>query len=288
MERGLGGVSANLWLVANAASGSNSDESLRAVHAALVDAGAAPARVIVNPALWPGRAALEQAGVTELAVFGGDGTVGSVATRLEGWGGTLLVLPGGTANLLARALHGERDAPAIAANFQRLDRARRPCIRSQRPGGEQLVALVEVLAGPGATWSDVREGLREGAVSEVAGAAVAAIRQSTTGPMVALVDPPLGRADGYSGIRLEVATGGLTVEGYGAETVGDYLKQGIALLRRNFREGPHDELGRHRAVLCRSLEDAPIPLMVDGERREGGAEQRFSLAEFALDLFVTR
>lgn len=271
-----------LWLVANRASGSNSDEAVRAVCAALSAAGRAPGRVSDVGDGLPDRAALEAGGVGVLAVFAGDGTVNALATRIEGWGGRLLVLPGGTANLLARALHGEREAPEIAAGLGQLAVTRRSCIR-----GEGLTALVEVLAGPGATWSDVREGLREGGVGEVAGAAVMAIKQSTTGPMVALVEPPLGRADGYAGIRLEVAEAGMDVAGYGAETVGDYLKQGLALLRRNFREGPHDALGLHRTVRCRSLDRAPMPLMIDGERREGGADLRFSLADFALDLFVT-
>jgi hypothetical protein len=118
--------------------------------------------------------------------------------------------------------------------------------------------------------------------------AMAAIRQSTTGPMVALVDPPLGRAEGYAGVRLDASGGAMEVEGYGADTVGDYLRQGLALVRRNFREGPHDDLGHYDAVLCRSLGKEPLPLMIDGERRDGGPEERFSLAPFALDLLALR
>jgi hypothetical protein len=104
--------------------------------------------------------------------------------------------------------------------------------------------------------------------------------------MVVLDDPQLGKPDGYAGIRLDIAEGAMLVEGYGADTVGDYLRQGLALLRRNFREGPHDELGGHETVTCRSLGDASLPLMFDGERREGAAVERFSLAPFALDLLA--
>lgn len=269
------------WLIVNGASGSNSDEAVRALCDTFSQAGQPVARVIDVREGMPHPADLDAAGVRLAGVFAGDGTVNAVATSLEGWGGSLLILPGGTANLLARSLHGEADAPTIAAGLSRLRKTRRPCIRSS-----QGTALVEVLAGPGATWSDVREEMREGVVGTIAEKAVDAIRQSTTGPMVVLDDPLLGKPDGYAGIRLDIAEGAMLVEGYGADTVGDYLRQGLALLRRNFREGPHDELGGHETVTCRSLGDAPLPLMFDGERREGAAVERFSLAPFALDLLA--
>ena len=271
--------SAPLWLVTNPASGSNSPAATRGVSAALAAAGCPPARVIDAAAGLPDRAALEAAGVGVLAVFTGDGTINAVAAALEGWGGALLPLPGGTANLLARALHGDDPADTIAARLPRLVPTRRTCVRTRHGP-----ALAEVLAGPGATWSDVREGLRDGAVADIAGAAVSAIRQSTVGPMVALDDPPLGKAEGYAGIRLAPGPRGLIVAGYGAESIGDYLAQGLALLRRNFREGPHEPLGEHARITCRSREAVPIPLMIDGERRDGSATERFSLAPFALDL----
>lgn len=271
-----------LWLLVNAASGSNSDEAIRAVVAGLAAAGQPVGRTLDAQAGLPDRAMLDQAGVATLAVFTGDGTIHAVANALEGWGGALLPLPGGTANLLARDLHGDATAEVIAAAFPRLRRVRRTCVRTSHGA-----ALAEVLAGPGATWSDVREGLRDGAVGEVAGAAIEAIRQSTAGPMVALADPAMGRPEGYAGVRLAPRAAGMTVDGYGPEGLGDLLAQGLALLRRNFREGPHEELGRHAQVTCRSLAGEPIPLMIDGERRDGKAEERFSLDPFALDLLST-
>ena len=71
-----------LWLVANRASGSNSDEAVRAVCAALSAAGRAPARVSDMGEGLPDRAALEAGGVGVLAVFAGDGTVNALATRI--------------------------------------------------------------------------------------------------------------------------------------------------------------------------------------------------------------
>jgi hypothetical protein len=266
-----------LWLVANAASGSNSQDAVREVIAALAEGGRPVDKVVDASEGLPGPADLGAAGT--VAVFAGDGTVNALATGLEGWDGALLVLPGGTANLLARAIQGERGAGEIAAGLSRMTPRRRNCIRCAHG-----TALVEALAGPGATWSDVREELRGGALGRVANAAIEAIRQSTAGPMVALTEPAIGRAEGYVGLRLDVSGEAMVVEGFGAETAADYVAHGLALLRRNFREGPHDALGEHLAVRCRSLGDGPIPLMIDGERRDGGPDERFSLAPFALDL----
>ncbi len=274
-------MNGTVWLVVNEASGSWSASAVESVRAAFAACGRPVVRQFDARKGVPSSAALVAAGNPVVAVFGGDGTVNTVAAALEGWDGALLVLPGGTANLLARALHGTRPAHEIAADLPRLRRTRRNAIRWS--GG---TALAEVLAGPGAAWSDVREGLREGAVTPVAEKTVAAIRQSTTGPMVALVDPPLGRPGGYAGVRLEPAGSVMRVDGYGADKFGDYVRHGMALLRRNFREGPHEELGAHQQVACRSLGDGPLALMIDGERRDGAREERFSLAPFALDLLA--
>lgn len=104
--------------------------------------------------------------------------------------------------------------------------------------------------------------------------------------MLELREPPVGRDGGYAGIRLTPADGRIEVAGYGAETFGDYLLQGLALLKRDYRQGPHDELGGYREVLCRSSDGKPIELMIDGERRTGSSEERFSLAELAVDLLA--
>lgn len=271
-----------LWLVANGASGSNDDAALDRLIDHLAAVGGRPARVIDCQAEdLPDRAALERHDVATLAIFTGDGTANAAIGRIEGWAGAVLLLPGGTANLLAGALHGERTAEQIVADYGAgvLRPVARNCIRSS-----QGIAMVEVLAGPGAIWSEVREGMRDGAIGETASRAVEAVKQSATGPMVIIADPALGRDTGYPGVRLAPEPDGMTVDGYGADNAGDYLRHGIALLKRDFREGPHEELGAHRQVLCRSADGSPIALMIDGERRTGSGEERFSLAPLRVRL----
>lgn len=274
------------WLVANGASGSNAEGSLATLEAALAAAGFPPAKVIdLQADDCPTRDGVETGGVGLLVVFTGDGSANAIINGLEGWDGEVLLLPGGTANLLARDLHGDADAETIVAALGagRLSAPPRHVIRCG-----QGAALIEVLAGPGATWSDVREGLREGDIGAVAETTLEAAKQSTAGPMVHVVEPALGREEGYSGVRMSPVGDRMTVDGYGANNVADYVRQGIALLRRDFREGPHDELGLHAEVLCETIDGSPIELMIDGERMTGASQERFSLAPLGVKLLSMR
>lgn len=272
-----------LWLLVNTSSGSNSAEATEAVSQGLAKAGATPARVLdIKQDGVPDRALLDSASVDVLAVFAGDGTVNAALTSLAGWGGKVLVLPGGTMNLMAKALHGDRPADEIAAGIATMAVVSRNCVRCSSG-----IATIELLAGPGATWSDVREEMREGAISEVAERGVEAVRQSTAGAMVHLVEPQAGHDEGYAGVRFEPVGDAMTVDGYGVRGITDYVMQGIALLRRDFREGPHDELGQFREVTCETIDGSPIELMIDGERATGSARETFSLAPLEVNLLAS-
>ena len=85
-----------LWLVNNAASGSNSDAALTALEACCGEHGFRVAHRTVFPAQdLPTPAMLDAAGIDLVAVFSGDGTINSLLTALAGWGGAVLVLEGG-------------------------------------------------------------------------------------------------------------------------------------------------------------------------------------------------
>lgn len=273
-----------LWLVTNSASGSNTDAAVDELAASLRAAGYGAERTICFPRDdLPTAAELDAAGVQTLAVFTGDGTINAAATGLEGWGGAILVLPGGTQNLLSKALHGDVPAEAITGSLAagKFRRIRRRAIRTSQGTG-----LVEVLAGPGAMWADVREGLRDfdiGAIAETFGNA---LRETREGPGVRLVEPVGGKADGYRAIRLAPAAETMEADGYDFEDFADLAAQGFAILvKRDFRQGPHDELGHFGEVLIAS--ESPVALMIDGERREGGSEERLVCDEFAVDFIAT-
>ena len=270
------------WLVINSASGSYSEEAVAALEEAFATAGHPLTQVVTIPDHEaPDRAVLETAGVDLLAIYTGDGTVNGVVTGLYGWGGKVLVLPGGTQNLLAKSLHGDAAAEDIVAALGccELVGMSRQFVRTSQGDG-----LCEVLAGPGARWSDVREAMREGDIGGMATTLGEAIGESTGGASVSIVEPALGKPEGYPAVRIFPDQGALGIEGYGADTLAEYAQQGLALLRRDFREGPHDELGRHASIVCRS--EQPIELMIDGERMTGGPEERFELRECPIEFLA--
>lgn len=273
-----------LWLVTNAASGSNSDASVNDLAASLAAAGCTPARIIRFPDdELPDRADLEAAGVATLAIFTGDGTANSAASRLEGWDGAILIFPGGTQNLLSKALHGDVTTEAItgslASGAHRL--VRRRVVRTSQGAG-----LVEVLVGPGALWADVREGLRDFNIGAIADTFGNAMRETREGPGVVLADPETGKPDGYRAIRFVPGNGRMEADGYDFTDLADLAAQGFAMLvKRDFRQGPHDHLGSFDKAICRS--EAPIALMIDGERSQGSFEEHFACEEFAVDFIAT-
>ncbi len=267
------------WLLVNRASGSNDPARVAALEEALAAARHPAARIVSIPDdELPTIAELDAAGVGILTIFTGDGTVNAAVGKLAGWEGRVLVLPGGTQNLFAKACHGELSEVEIVERLGAGELAElRPSLIRTAHGD----ALCEVLAGPGAHWSDVREAMRELDIGALASTMSTAIEQSAGGPQVKVVDPERGKPEGYPAVRIHLGQGAsgncLVIDGYGAESLGDYAMQGLALLKRDFREGPHDELGAAQAVTCRSAE--PIELMIDGERVTGSCEERFEVEQ---------
>ncbi len=104
----------------------------------------------------PDARALDAANVDVVAVAAGDGTINATAAALDSWGGALLVLPGGTMNLLAKALHGDAVPTAIiAAVADPVATRTLPTVDA----GEHR-AIVGAIVGPGASWVHSREAVR--------------------------------------------------------------------------------------------------------------------------------
>jgi len=275
-----------VWLVVNAASGSNDDGSLETLKDSFAKAGLSLVRISHFPDDdLPARAELDEAGVGLVAVFTGDGTVNALITSLYGWRGAILVLPGGTMNLLYHRLHGDAglDDVLAAVVAGKAFRCRPGVVRCDAGDG-----FAGVMAGPGTAWNEVREAMRDADIAGIASGAARALGQSVGAPMVACVDPALGQAEGYPLLVLTPRSDGFAIDAYHAETLGDYLSQGLALLKRDFREGPSDRLGHVVELTTRSVTAEPTGLLIDGEPFDTGPTVRFVLASCEVDLLATR
>lgn len=276
---------AHAWLLANPSSGSNSPAALEEVQACLAANDIAVGRLIAFPDQpLPQRAELDRAGVSLLVVYTGDGTLNSALTELRGWSGAVLVLPGGTKNLLSKRLHGDYSAAEIVSLVAAGGGARR---RVKLIASECGDAYAGLLAGPGTNWGSVREAMREGDIAGIASGTAEALTKSTNETMVRTTSPPLGNRDGYPLIDLTPGEHGIQINGYSASTPGELAQQGWALLRREFRDGPHDRLGIVEEVTLENIDGSPVEVLLDGESREAGARPTFRVALSEVDLLAT-
>ncbi|WBY16921.1 acylglycerol kinase family protein [Erythrobacteraceae bacterium WH01K] len=272
------------WLILNCKSGSHTQGLERELQSLLAEAGSPVSRTFdCSSEELPEIARLDAARVGRLVVHGGDGTLNSVIRSLDGWDGEVLPLPGGTANLLCNRLFDDVETPAIIAALGRgaLGPVALDCIK-----GRDWIALSEILGGPGALWADVREEMRDWDVADTITKSMEAITTSRDGPLVRAfaAGREIGRERGYAGVRLSPGNEGMTVQAYRIESLSEFVAQGAAILGHDFRTGPHDVLGCEAEVVLRSTENAPIELMIDGERFDGGGEETFVLAPLGVAL----
>jgi diacylglycerol kinase family enzyme len=196
----------------------------------------------------------------------------------------VLVLPGGTMNLLCHRLHGDRSAEEILALVAAGEAvAVRPGVIACDAG----TALADCLAGPGTRWYEVREALREADVVTAAGKTAGAIGETLASPGIACREPGCGKADGYPLIMLTPSDEGFRIAGFYAENPAEFLKGSWAVLSHRFREGPHDDLGLAAQVTLASMDGEPFGVLLDGEPAQSPGEAVFRLAPCAVDLLAT-
>jgi len=164
-----------LWFVTNPASGSATPARCEAIEAIFAERGLELAGKTGFPdEPLPDIAALDAAGVDTLVLFAGDGTINAALCSLATWDGGFLILPGGTMNMLARALHGERSPAEIVHAAHAAER--RIALPFVEAGAHR--AFVGLVLGPGGNWFRPREMVRKGRFRRVIGAVRQAWRRT--------------------------------------------------------------------------------------------------------------
>ena len=157
--------------------GSGSCDASSEAHAREIfdEAGMRDAEIVSVSAADVGEAlkeAIERADV--LVVLGGDGTIGGAATLCGASGPFLIPLPGGTMNMLPKALYGTADwRSALKAT---LSNPRAQNVSGGEASGHRFYCAA-ILGAP-SLWADAREAVRDGHLVEAAKRAVTAARRS--------------------------------------------------------------------------------------------------------------
>lgn len=209
----------------------------------------------------PDRKAVEKTGVEVVTVLSGDGTVASVCDTLIGWDGQILILPGGTMNLLSRRLHGELGVAEVLDGLAGSDWISAP-VSVVKLGKREI--LTGLTAGPSTEWGKVREGIRQKDVADLVEKVPEAWSETVDGEGVTVE----GRNGNYPSIFVEPFDAEtLSVTAFKADGIKDMVAHGIAWLRGDFRNGPSDDLGKMPEVTIIGA-DKKLGLLVDGEQED--------------------
>jgi diacylglycerol kinase family enzyme len=161
--------------VLNTGSGSCDGTSTEKIRCVFAEAGLAHAHVVsVDPAGLETALDSAVAKAQVLVVLGGDGTIATAANKCGGQGPLLIPLPGGTMNMLPKALYGNLSwQEALAATLAK------PTLQPVS-GGEidgHRFYCAAILGAP-SLWADAREAVREGHLLDAAQKAFTATRRS--------------------------------------------------------------------------------------------------------------
>jgi diacylglycerol kinase family enzyme len=222
-----------------------------------------------------------------LIVLGGDGTIRTAAEACKKTGTYLLPLPGGTLNMLPRALYGE-------ASWQNAlkDTLADPTIKVLSGGrvGEELFFVAAVVGAPG-LWMEAREAMREGDILDAVhkgGIAFEAMFDTTIqyfispevsgeAEVVTVICPLVSEQMSDSEQTLEAAT-------IAVENVAEVLGLATAAAFGKWRENKRVSLSKTQRVAVQSSGD--IPLFLDGERVKAGKKAEITFVPGAVSVIV--
>jgi diacylglycerol kinase family enzyme len=222
-----------------------------------------------------------------LVVLGGDGTIRTAAHACTETDTYLLPLPGGTLNVLPRALSG--DSSWQEALKQTLAN---PVTRALSGGrvGDKLFFVAAIVGAP-ALWMEAREAAREGQIVNAIGKASVAFEAmfdttiqylispevSGEGEVVAIICPLVSEEMSDSEQAFEAAA--IDV-GNATELLG--LVTAVAFGK--WRDDENVTLTRTRHVTVQSSRD--VPLFLDGERVKVGKKAEISFVPRAVNVIV--
>ena len=275
--------------IINTSSGGCDSESEQKILSILTRAG------IVEPKVWCGeakemeRSFAEAAGqkLEVLIVLGGDGTIRTAAEACAEKGSYLIPLPGGTMNMLPRALYGD-----VAWEESLKNTLAAPSVKvlsGGRIAGKQF--LIAAIVGAPALLAEPRESMREGNIVDAIEKGSVAFRKMfetkieylISGEMkgeaeaVALICPLISEQMSDSAQALEAAV--IDVES-ATEVIGLVSTAAFG----KWRDHRNILLTRTKTMRVQSRND--IPAVLDGEKINLGGSAEITFVPKAVTVLV--
>jgi hypothetical protein len=192
-----------------------------------------------------------------VVLFAGDGTINATLCKLADWDGAFLILPGGTMNLLAKALHDTLDPAAIIHAAH--ESGRQVALPYVEAGPHR--AFAGLIIGPAAHWGRAREAARNARV----GRAVQAMRNAwrrTFGRGIR-VTGVAGMAERYQAIFVNPADDALNVAAVDARDLRAIAELGWTWLTGDWVAARAVTYRRSHGLRLRARR--PVLALFDGE-----------------------
>jgi diacylglycerol kinase family enzyme len=222
-----------------------------------------------------------------LVVLGGDGTIRTAAEVCTGTGIYLLPLPGGTMNMLPRALYGDASWQDTLKNT-----LGDPATKGLSGGrvGDELFFVAAVVGAP-ALWIETRESIREGDVFDaVEKSAVAFQAMFDTSVQYSICPGMSGEAEVIAVIcpfvseQMSDSEQALEAAAIDVENAAELLGLATAAAFGKWRADKSVTLSKTKRVTVRSNGD--IPLFLDGERVKVGNSAEIIFVPSAVNVVV--
>lgn len=276
-------------VIINTSSGSYDSESEQKMLSILTGAG------VVEPKVWCGEAKemerffAEAAGqkLEVLIVLGGDGTIRTAADACAEKGSYLIPLPGGTMNMLPRALYG--NVSWEEALKKTLTAPSTKVLSAGRVSNKRF--FIAAIVGAPALWTQPRESMREGNIADAIKKGSVAFRRMFEAKVqylisggakgetegVVLICPLISEEMSDSEQALEAAT--IDVES-AAEVIGLATTAAFG----KWRDDKNILLTKTKRVNVQSSKE--IPATLDGEQVNLGRSAEIDFVSKALTVLV--
>jgi len=206
------------------------------------------------------------AGPDLIVVIAGDGTARATAEAAGPKGPMVAPLPGGTMNMLPKAVYGQLAWPEALAAI--LDRGEERMIGGGAVGGRTF--LVAAILGAPALWAPAREAVREGRPKLAWLRAQRALGRAFTGRLRYTLDDGLReKAEALTFMCpltsriLEDEDQALEAAALDVADAGQAFRLGVQALVGDWRDDPNVAVARCR--LARVWASGGIPALLDGE-----------------------